>query len=225
MKKRSSQVLPWQVGKSMGFAALVVSLLLGLNPTLTIRNGSVRIGYPAAFADNFQYQYDPATGRITVAKDTTTGQVAQYSYDAVGNITGVQVANPPSANLGVTNNGNTATTTYTGQGELLTFSGTVGQSLSLTINYNSASIPGITVDILNPDGTLTPAQSITCPGGGTPPSCNGTEVITLAALPENGTYQIVVQPQPAYSGSGTLSFTLTNRGLNALPAILNLLLN
>jgi YD repeat-containing protein len=223
IKKHNGHAVRERVGRSIWLGTLVI-VLLGLNPTLSIRSGGIWLGYQSAFADNFQYQYDPTTGRITTATDTTTGQVAQYSYDAVGNITGVQVSNPSSANLGVTNTGNTATTTYTGQGELLTFSGTDGQSLSLTINYNSANIPGITIDILNPDGTLTPAQSITCPSGGTPPSCNGTEVISLAALPENGTYQIVVQPQPAYSGSGTLSFTLTNRGLNALPAILNLIL-
>lgn len=225
MGKHNGRVSRGRVGARLRFGVLVASLLLGVNPVLVFRNTGTWIEYQSASADNFQYQYDPATGRITVATDTTTRQVAQYSYDAVGNITGVQVTNPSSTNLGVTNSGNTATTTYTGQGKLLTFSGTAGQSLSLTINYNSANIPGITVDILNPDGTLTPAQSITCPSGGTPPSCNGTEVINLAALPQNGTYQIVVQPQPAYSGSGTLSFTLTNRGLNALPAILNLLLN
>jgi YD repeat-containing protein len=208
--------------------AIFIALLAatwGLSPSLALRSGHLHVALKSAVADNFQYQYDPATGRITVTTDTTNGQVAQYSYDADGNITGVQVTNPSSANLGVTNTGNTATTTYTGQGELLTFSGSAGESLSLTINYNSSNIPGITVDILNPDGSLTAAQSVTCPSGGTPPTCNGTEVINLAALSQNGTYQIVVQPQPAYSGSGTLNFSLINRGLDALPAILNLILN
>jgi len=190
-----------------------------------LHDGRLTLSFASAFANSFNYTYDPATGRIATATDTTTGQVARYSYDAVGNIIGVQVSNPSSATLGTNDSGNTASTTYTGQGQLLTFSGSAGQSLSLSINYNSSSLAGITVDVFSPDGTLTPALSITCPSGGTPPTCNGSQVINIAALPENGTYQIVVQPQPAYSGSGALSFTLTNRGLEALPAILNLILD
>ncbi|MDE0839316.1 MAG: hypothetical protein OSB41_09710 [Kiritimatiellae bacterium] len=206
-------------------AVVVLAACWCLNTYPTWFNGCIGITFASAFADNFQYTYDPATGRISSATNTTTGQVAQYSYDAVGNITGVKVSNTSSASLGTTDSANTATTTYTGQGQLLTFSGSAGQSLSLSINYNSANLAGVTVNIFSPDGTLTPATSISCPGGGTPPTCNGSEVINLAALPANGTYQIVVEPQPAYSGSGTLAFTLVNRGLEALPAILNLILN
>ncbi|MHB1587450.1 MAG: beta strand repeat-containing protein [Acidiferrobacteraceae bacterium] len=120
------------------------------------------------------------TGTYLVAFDSGSG-TAQLSASLEQDT--ILVANTPAVSV---------TTSVAGQSKRLIFSATQGQNLGLGINTTY----GIDVAIYNPNGTgLT----------STPCSASNSCGINLANLPQNGTYQMVVQP----SGATQVSFQAT----------------
>jgi hypothetical protein len=87
----------------------------------------------------------------------------------------------------------TVTTTTAGQNARLTFDGTAGRRVSLSMT--SVTISNSTVSITKPDGTaLVTATGISKSGG----------FIDATALPVDGTYTILVDPQGTATGKMTL---------------------
>ncbi|NGZ96867.1 MAG: hypothetical protein CV089_12220 [Nitrospira sp. WS110] len=99
----------------------------------------------------------------------------------------------------------TPTLTVPGQRARYTFDGTAGQRVNLGIT--GVSILSSTVSILRPDGTKWEATTIGPSGGSLDP---------LTALPETGTYTIMVEPVSNYTGSMTLALSSPVTGTLAL---------
>lgn len=99
----------------------------------------------------------------------------------------------------------TPTLTVPGQRARYTFDGTAGQRVNLGVT--GVSILSSTVSILRPDGTKWEATTIGPSGGSLDP---------LTALPETGTYTIMVEPVSNYTGSMTLALSSPVTGTLAL---------
>lgn len=99
----------------------------------------------------------------------------------------------------------TPTLTVPGQRARYAFDGTAGQRVNLGIT--GVSILSSTVSILRPDGTKWEAATIGPSGGSLDP---------LTALPETGTYSIIVEPVSNYTGSMTIALTSPVTGTLAL---------
>ena len=99
----------------------------------------------------------------------------------------------------------TPTLTVPGQRARYAFDGTAGQRINLGIT--GVSILSSTVSILRPDGTKWEATTIGPSGGSLDP---------LTALPETGTYSIIVEPVSNYTGSMTIALSSPVTGTLAL---------
>jgi YD repeat-containing protein len=166
----------------VGCNAVVVSILKPDNTTL----GSAGIcNSSTGFLDSLTL---PTNGTYTVKVDpqgTTTGSVTllmNFFADVTGTI---------SAGTAFT-----TTTATPGQNALYTFSGTLGQQVS--INLSSSTYTGcnaLTVSILKPDNTTLASTSL----------CNtATGFLDSQTLPSTGTYTVKVDPQGATTGSVTV---------------------
>ncbi len=94
--------------------------------------------------------------------------------------------------------------TQPGQGALLTFSATAGQSMALALSglaFDSAAIPSAyaSVSITAPDGTAVADSPISC----YPSGCG----ISLQNLPQTGTYTVSIVPVWAATASFTATLT------------------
>jgi YD repeat-containing protein len=166
----------------VGCNAVIVSILKPDGTTLAsagICNGST------GFLDS---QTLSTTGTYTVKVDpqgTTTGSVTLL-MNSFADVTGTISAGTAL----------TATTTTPGQNALYTFSGTLGQQVS--INLSSSTYTGcnaLTVSILKPDNTTLASTSL----------CNtATGFLDSQTLPSTGTYTVKVDPQGATTGSVTV---------------------
>lgn len=99
----------------------------------------------------------------------------------------------------------TPTLTVPGQRGRYTFDGTAGQRINL--GMTGVSILSSTVSILKPDGTKWSSATIGPSGGSLDP---------LFALPETGTYTVMVEPVSNYTGSMTLALSSPITGTLAL---------
>jgi YD repeat-containing protein len=130
----------------------------------------------------------PVTGTYTILVapiGTNTGGLT-LSLGDITDITGsITVGGPPV----------TVTTTAPGQNARLTFSGTAGQHLGLTLN--SQAIPTLNLSVIKPDGTSLPT---TVSG-----VSNGTIFLEPATLPVSGTYTLLIEPLGGAIGSMTLT--------------------
>lgn len=99
----------------------------------------------------------------------------------------------------------TPTLSVPGQRARYTFDGTAGQRINLGVT--GVSILSSTVSILRPDGTKWEATTIGPSGGSLDP---------LTALPETGTYTVMVEPVSNYTGSMTLTLSSPVTGILAL---------
>jgi hypothetical protein len=119
-----------------------------------------------------------------------------------GNVT-VTLYNQPDVSGTITLDGASVTPTLTvpGQRARYTFTGTIGQWV--TLGLSSVSIPSSTVSILKPDGTTLVSGTINTSGGSLDPT---------TSLPTTGTYTIVVDPASTYTGSITLSLSTALTG-------------
>jgi YD repeat-containing protein len=88
----------------------------------------------------------------------------------------------------------TLTASVPGQNPRLTFSGTVGQRISLTATPLSTTLQCIYVRILKPDGSNLIPPKYAC----------GAAFVDTNTLPATGTYTIVLDPAAAATGSATV---------------------
>ena len=144
----------------------------------------VYTGTGGAFLDT---QTLPGTGTYTVFVDpqgTNTGSMT------------LQLYNVPSDNVGTITPGGaavTATATTPGHNPRLTFNGTYGQRVSVSLS--AVTIPGAYVSLLRPDGSQ---QTYTYVSQG------GTGLIDMQTLSMPGSYTLFVDPQGAGTGSVTV---------------------
>lgn len=189
-----------------GTGGQAVSLQLS---DVTIRSGYVSIlkpdGSPLGQPTSFAYtgavvdaQVLPTSGTYAVLIDpelsyTGNAKLALYNApDLVGTIMTDQVAVTP-------------TLTVPGQRALYTFNGTAGQWVNLGLT--GVSIASSTLSMLKPDGTKLASTTIGPSGGSLDPA---------TALPETGTYTIVVDPVSNHTGSMTLALSSPVTGTIAL---------
>lgn len=136
----------------------------------------------------------PSNGPYTIFVDP--------SKESVGNITFSLSVNdpPPDVTASITPNGSPVTiaTTQPGQKARLTFAGTAGQQVNLSVS--NITIPGLTYLYLF--GVAGEYLAI-----GTYNQGPGTGGIHTATLPVSGTYTILVDPEAAYTGGITVSLT------------------
>jgi hypothetical protein len=175
----------------------------------TIRSGYVSIlkpdGMPLGKPTSFVYggamipgQVLPTSGTYAILIDpdlSYTGHARLALYNApelTGSIMIDQVTVTP-------------TLTVPGQRASYTFNGTAGQWVNLGLT--EVSIASSTVSILKPDGSKWSVTTIGSSGGSLDP---------LTALPESGTYTIVVEPVNNYTGSMTLALSTPVTGTLAL---------
>jgi Bacterial Ig-like domain/Chitobiase/beta-hexosaminidase C-terminal domain len=129
----------------------------------------------------------PANGTYTILIDpqgTRIGSATLTLYDVPADVTGSTT--PGGAPV-------TLTTTVPGQNAKATFAGSAGQRVAVKVGPTCCSL---NVSILKPDGTnLVAATAISASGG----------FIDTKALPVNGTYGIVVNPQSFAVGATTLT--------------------
>jgi hypothetical protein len=130
----------------------------------------------------------PTTGTYKIVvnpKDTYTGSMKLRLYDVPADPTGPITADGTPV---------TVTTTTPGQNAALTFAGTAGQrvSVSLTdVTYNLARLK-----VVNPDSTLLLSSALSFgPGGG---------FLEPQVLPATGSYTLVVDPRLLATGTATV---------------------
>jgi YD repeat-containing protein len=128
----------------------------------------------------------PATGTYTVLinpRTTNTGSISVTLLD-MSDVTGAIVIGGPDVAI---------TIARANQNARLTFNGSVGQQVSLSI---AAGAVGSDVSILNPDGTtLAPASFAGSTGG----------FIDQRTLPSTGEYTVLIDPRSTNTGSMTLA--------------------
>src|SRR5206468_2413643 len=118
----------------------------------------------------------------------------------VGSVTVRLYDVPPDTSSPVTPGGApvTVTTTVPGQNAKLTFAGTGGRRVSLSVSgvtIGTSTTSSIKVSITKPDGTVLQAATSMGTNGG---------YIDTKSLPTTGTYTILVDPQGIAIGSATL---------------------
>src|SRR5258706_31537 len=129
----------------------------------------------------------PASGTYTIVVDpqgTCTGSMTLTLFDVPADVSSTITPGGAAASVA---------TTVPGQGASLTFTGSAGQRISLTV---ATTITQAKLSITRPDGA-----NLVAPLTVSPP---GTFVDTKT-LPLSGTYTIVVDPQSKYTGSMTLT--------------------
>jgi predicted small integral membrane protein len=175
-----------------GFNGIAIALL---NPDgTTLESGSCL--QTGAYFDTAVL---PVTGTysIRINPASYTGSATLTLYNVPPDITG-------NMTLGAPGTGSTATVTTStpGQKAVLTFAGTQGQQVSLSLTGSTypgctAWFNGIAIAILNPDGTTLDSGNCLTAGAS----------FNTAILPATGTYTIKINPL-SYTGSATL--TLSN---------------
>jgi RHS repeat-associated protein len=145
------------------------------------------VGTSEAFIDT---QTLPVAGTYSIVlnpRDTSTGSATFTLYNVPADATGTITIGGAAV---------TKSIGIPGQNARVTFSGSAGQSVKLTLS--NVTIPGSTVSIRKPDGTALTAPKYIGTGGGS----------ISVQLPAAGTYAIFVDPTNANTGSITL--TLAN---------------
>jgi YD repeat-containing protein len=131
----------------------------------------------------------PVAGYYTLLVDpqvATTGSQTLLLNDVPPDVTGPITPGGPAV---------TITTTTPGQNAILTFSGTVGQRVSLQLsNSTFAGCYAAYNTIKRPDGTTLTSIGL----------CGATGFLDTVALPVTGTYTILIDPQETTFGTETL---------------------
>jgi YD repeat-containing protein len=175
-----------------GTAGQFVNLQIA-NPT--IQSGNIQVTNPdgsvlftSAFTSStiFALGSLPATGTYAIvitASGVQTGSVTLSLFADLS--TTITIDGPPVS----------VTINIPGQEARLTFSGTTGQHVNLTISI--VSIPNGAVTIFAPDGSSAASQAVDTNGG----------VLSIASLPQTGTYTIVINPASQGTGSAQLQLS------------------
>ena len=160
------------------------------NVTIYKPDGTTLVSTGVTTAGTFiEPQTLPATGTYTILVDPTgsaTGSMLINLYNVPADITGSIVAGGSSVPV------NLATP---GQNASITFEGTVGQKVSLSLT--NVTITGLWVYVNNPDGSTLASRQMA--------GVYGDDMIDTLVLPVNGTYSIVVDPTSSYTGNITLT--------------------
>jgi YD repeat-containing protein len=154
-----------------------------LNPDGTTLAGPVFAGPSGGSIDQATL---PVPGMYTVLvnpRSTNTGSMTVALVD-VGDVTGTIAIGGPDV---------TITTTLPGQNARLTFSGPVGQQVSL----RTSTGVGSDVSILRPDGTILAGSSFAGP--------STSAFVDQATMSVPGPYTVLVDPRTTNTGSLTLS--------------------
>jgi YD repeat-containing protein len=129
----------------------------------------------------------PMAGNYTVLVDPSgngIGGITMTLYDVPADVTGSIIPNGPPVTVG---------TTTPGQNARLTFDGTAGQKVSLSVTNSTISLSFVSIQ--KPDGTnLSQGTTVTSAG-----------FVDTLTLPVAGTYTIFVDPLASYTGSMTLT--------------------
>ena len=93
----------------------------------------------------------------------------------------------------------TVTTSTAGQNARYTFSGTAGQTATVSLtNSTYTGCAGLNVSILKPDGTSLSSAGL----------CGASGTVGPSSLPTTGTYTVLVNPAGAATGSVTVTLSL-----------------
>lgn len=175
--------------RSVALAAKVLVLLFYL--CLAFYNGYL------THADQAQYLYDDQ-GRLTSVTDST-GALAVYNYDAVGNLLSIDRFTPPGSGIGIyltapTKGAVTATVVIQGYGFSATpanntvkFNGVTGTVTAATINRLTVTVPASAttglVSVTTTVGTANSPQTFTVLGAPTITSITPTKMGQGMKLP------------------------------------------
>jgi large repetitive protein len=148
-------------------------------------------------------------GYIDVKSLPTTGTysiLVDPQSSAIGSATLQLYDVPADASAAVTPGGApvTVTTTIPGQNAKLTFAGTAGRGIALSLSgvtIGPSTTSSLKLSITKPDGTSLFAPALY--------GTNGTFIDTLT-LPATGTYSILIDPAAASVGSGTVTLSMTS---------------
>ncbi|HKQ05772.1 MAG TPA: LamG-like jellyroll fold domain-containing protein [Blastocatellia bacterium] len=131
----------------------------------------------------------PVTGTYTILVDPFdlyTGNMTLTLYDVPADVSGTITVGGSSVSV---------TATTPGQNAQLTFSGTSGQQV--TVSLTSNTLGNLPVTLFKPDGTILTSTS------------SGSSSFSLATqtLPTTGTYTILIDPRNANTGSVSVTVT------------------
>lgn len=135
-------------------------------------------------------------------------------YDYTGNMT-LTLYNMPDITGPISIDGAAVTSTITvpGQRARYTFTGTIGQNL--TLGFTNVTITSVTISLLKPDGMTWAVTTVGTGGGSQEPM----------ALPVTGTYTVLVDPNGLNTGSITVTLSSELTGsvtINAAPTTIAL---
>jgi IPT/TIG domain len=145
-----------------------------VQPASPIVTGQLGLALPAFNA--------PGTYTVAVTPGSTGGT---FGLAVTGPVTGSLIPNAAPTTVSLTVPGQASTTTFTG---------TAGSTVSLTIA--AVTLPGGTVTVYNPDGSVLLSAPIVASG-----------VSLQPRLPQSGPYPVVVQPPGTAIGSFTLALS------------------
>jgi RHS repeat-associated protein len=140
----------------------------------------------------------PVTGTYTVVVDPRLQQTGTVTF---------LLSNVP-ANTGTTAVGapTTITTTAIGENATRTFSGTAGQTLTLSVSGNTFNSSGVDIAVRNPSGGSVAGLFVQA----------ATGFRDAFTLPVTGTYTVVIDPR--FEQIGTLTFVLNNAPAGSAPS-------
>ena len=141
----------------------------------------------------------PATGTYTVLVQQVTGTTGGLTLTLAAAVTGSL------------NSSSNFTASLPGQSLALSFNGSPGQYLGLGLQETYDNLPGASIKILNPDGTVLNTGTFTttaCNGFGCPGVYSGTGQVNIGPLRQMGTYTVLIQQTAA--GTGALEVILSS---------------
>jgi uncharacterized protein YhfF len=158
------------------------------NPDGTTLVTPLAVGAAGAFIDTKTLAQTGTYAIVLDPQQAATGSMTVTLYNVPADVGGTIVAGGAPV---------TVTITTPGQNGRLSFSGSAGQRISLSVSGVTigTSVGGTVVSILNPDGSQLATTKVGTRGG----------FIDTRTLAQTGTYTIVVDPQGAYTGSATLT--------------------
>ena len=168
------------IGTSVGGTTLSI-----LNPDQTRLLAPRAFGTSGAFIDPVSLSQN---GTYTIVLDPQaayTGSATLTLYNVPADVTGTII--PGGAAV-------TVTTTAPGQNASLTFAGTAGRRISMSVAQSNCC--GANISIKNPDGSSLLSPTLVGVSGG---------FIDTKTLPQSGTYTIFIDPRTTATGSVTIT--------------------
>jgi YD repeat-containing protein len=169
---------------------------------VSIVNSNVYIYDPNGFSLVYG-TYVNTSGKLFSNLTLPTDGTYRIVIDPYGNPTGdmtlaLYESNPPELTGTIETDGAPLDVTFERpeQNARITFDGTAGQTLNLA--FSNVTVTRSRVSLSRPDGTVIFGPALITTDGG---------ALTFEALPETGTYTILIDPDLAYTGSMRLTLT------------------